>query len=517
MTPDLSPFFALFGWVPRDLGSLIALAILLPLVPFVTNLVLKGRDTGGLANLRDTITFLAAVALAGVVYLAFQAYWRGGAARFEAWELLPGLTFAFGAEPLGLLFAAVASGLWTLTHLYGLGYMRGNREKRHGRFFASFCVAISATMGIAFADNLFTLFVFYEILTVSTYPLVAHKENDDARAGGRTYLGILMTTSIVFLLTAIIWTSVVAGTLDFRIGGILSESLDATYAPWLLALFAFGIGKAAIMPIHRWLPAAMVAPTPVSALLHAVAVVKAGVFTMLKVGVYVFGTDYLRETGASVWLAWLAAFSIVAASIVAMTKDNLKARLAYSTVSQLSYITLGMALASAYSVVGGALHIATHAVGKITLFMCAGAIYVATHRTLVSELDGLGRQMPFTFAAFGVAALSIIGVPPLFGAWSKWLLTVGAWNADQAILIGVFVVSSLLNILYLMPIFARAFFVPARPAVALSAQATPKDGISEAPFLCVLPPVVTAALCVVLAFYAEDIALFLAPLAGAPR
>ena len=513
MNELFAPVQALLALLPSDITTLVWLAVLLPLVPFVTNLAFKRRDTGAFANLRDALTFIFAVALAVVVWRIFAVY--EGPVSFTAWEIVPGIALAFGLEPLGLVFAAVAAGLWTITHLYAVGYMRGNNEKHHARFYACFCIAISAALGIAFADNLFTLFVFYEILTVSTYPLVAHKQNDDARSGARVYLGILMTTSIVFFLSAIVWTSVMAGTLDFRIGGVLTGKVDAFWAPWLLALFVFGIGKAAIMPIHRWLPAAMVAPTPVSALLHAVAVVKAGVFTMLKVGIYIFGTDYLRETGASEWLAWLAAFSILAASIVALTKDNLKARLAYSTVSQLSYITLGMALATQLSVVGGGLHIVTHAMGKITLFMCAGAIYVATHRTEISDMDGLGRRMPITFAAFGIGALSIIGVPPFAGSWSKWLLTLGAADTGQLALIGVFVASSLLNVFYLLPIFARAFFITPPRAAALSA-APSDDRFAEAPFLCVLPPVLTAIGCVVLFFYAGDIAQFLAPI-GAGR
>ncbi len=281
------------------------------------------------------------------------------------------------------------------------------------------------------------MFLFYEVLTLSTYPLVAHKGTPEAIRGARTYLGILIGTSIGLQLVAIIWTYVIAGTLDFARGGILEGHIAGPMVAVLLALYAFGIGKAALMPFHRWLPAAMVAPTPVSALLHAVAVVKAGVFTMLKVGVYIFGIDFLAETGASEWLMWLAAFSIIAASVVALTKDNLKARLAYSTVSQLCYITLGMALATSMGALGGGMHIAMHAMGKITLFMCAGSIYVATHKTNISQMTGLGRVMPITFGAFLIGALSIIGLPPLGGSWSKWLLVVGAADTGQWMMIGV--------------------------------------------------------------------------------
>ena len=240
-----------------------------------------------------------------------------------------------------MLFACIASGLWIINSLYSIGYMRGNQEENQTRFYIYFTIAISSSMGIAFAGNMFTLFIFYEILTLSTYPLVAHKQNSEAKSGARIYLGLLIGTSVGFQLVAIIWTYLITGTLDFTPAGILKGKIDPTLLPILLALYMFGIGKAALMPFHRWLPSAMVAPTPVSALLHAVAVVKAGVFTVLKVVIYIFGIEFLSETGASTWLIWAASFTLLAASIVAITKDNLKARLAYSTISQLSYIVLG--------------------------------------------------------------------------------------------------------------------------------------------------------------------------------
>jgi len=397
----------------------------------------------------------------------------------------------------------VASGLWILTHLYGIGYMRGNNESHHTRFFASFSLAIASVMGVAFSANMFTLFLFYEMLTVSTYPLVAHKGTPEAIRGARTYLGILIGTSIGLQLVAVIWTWALAGTLDFRLGGILEGHASGILVPILLGLYAFGIGKAALMPFHRWLPAAMVAPTPVSALLHAVAVVKAGVFTMLKVGIYIFGIDFLAETGASEWLMWLAAFSIVAASVVALTKDNLKARLAYSTVSQLSYITLGMALATSMGVIGGGMHIAMHAMGKITLFMCAGSIYVATHKTNISQMTGLGRAMPVTFIAFLIGALSIIGLPPMGGSWSKWLLIMGAADAQQWVMIAVLMLSSLLNVAYLLPLVGKGFFLKGMEV---------HDGWGEAKPLVWLPPAITAFGCLVLFFYAGALQDFLMPL-----
>ncbi|WP_339856873.1 monovalent cation/H+ antiporter subunit D family protein [uncultured Nisaea sp.] len=471
--------------------------------------------TGNSPNLREGVTLVTAVALFAIVLALLDAVMAGEAPGLTLLEVMPGLELAFKIEPLGMLFACIASGLWIINSLYSIGYMRGNDEKKQTRFYMCFTLAISSAMGIAFAGNMFTLFIFYEVLTLSTYPLVAHKETEESKRGARIYLGILIGTSIGLQLAAVIWTWIAAGTLDFTKGGILADQVEPVLLPFLLALYMFGIGKAALMPFHRWLPAAMVAPTPVSALLHAVAVVKAGVFTVLKVVVYIFGIDLLTQTGAAHWLIWVASFTVLAASLVAMTKDNLKARLAYSTISQLGYIVLGAALANHYAILGGALHIATHAFGKITLFMCAGAIYVATHKTEISDMQGLGRVMPFTFGAFCIGALSIIGLPPFAGTWSKWYLAMGAAETGMIVVVAVYMVSSLLNIAYLMPIVARGFFRPA-PALATAsagaAVAPAKGGIQEAPFFCVLPPCLTAFGCLVLFFYADAIIALLRPI-----
>ena len=357
--------------------------------------------------------------------------------------------------------------------------MRGAKEANQTRFFLCFAVSIAAAIGIAFAGNLLTLFVFYEMLTLATYPLVTHKGNEDARRGGRLYLGILMCTSIGLLLFAVLWTYQLSGTLDFQAGGILQGNVSPTVAVILLTLFAFGTGKAALMPFHRWLPAAMVAPTPVSALLHAVAVVKAGVFTVLKVVIYIFGIDLIKETGAGTIILWVATFTLVVASLVALTKDNLKARLAYSTIGQLSYVIVGAMLANAAGIIGAAMQIAMHAMGKITLFFCAGAIYVAAHKTEISDMRGLGYKMPFTFGAFLVGAISIIGLPPLAGSWAKWHLMLGSIDASQWIVVAALLLRSMLNIAYLVPVAARAFYMsPEQKAVSNS-------GIEEAPMFCV--------------------------------
>jgi multicomponent Na+:H+ antiporter subunit D len=436
-----------------SLALMLQLSIILPLMATLVIIV-----TGNKPNLREGVTITTCLVLIYLVVNLYQGLISGETISVFWWELLPGLNISFDIEPLGMLFALIASFLWLITTCYAIGYMRSHQEKNQTRFYCCFAIAIAAVMGLAFSANLFTLFIFYEVLTLSTYPLVTHAGTDKAKKGGRTYLGILLSTSVVFFLLAIVGTWLTAGTLDFKLGGVFAEDVNKTIAGILLVLFIFGIGKAAIMPFHRWLPAAMVAPTPVSALLHAVAVVKAGVFTVLKVCVFIFGLDLLSVLPTTQFLLYLAGASVFLASIIAMRQDNLKARLAYSTVSQLGYITIGALLATSSGVIGSSMHIAMHAFGKITLFFCAGAILVTLHKSKISEMRGIGRQMPLTMFAFFIASLSIIGVPPTGGTWSKWYLMMGTIEAEQSILMVILMISSLLNIAYLLPISFHAFF-----------------------------------------------------------
>ncbi len=495
----------------------LVLSLLVPVVGSAFIVLLRRNP-----NAREAASLVTAGVLFAIVLRIYGAVSDGARPEVVLAEPFPGIPISLEAEPLGVLFALIASFLWIVTTAYSIGYMRGHREKNQTRFYFFFAFAIASVMGVAFAGNLLTLFVFYEILSLTTFPLVTHAGTEAARRAGRVYLGILFSTSIVFQLLGIIWVYAAAGTLDFAAGGILRGNVAAGTVPALLALFVFGIGKAAVMPFHRWLPAAMVAPTPVSALLHAVAVVKAGVFAVLKVTVYVFGTDFVAELGASNWLMWIAAATIILGSLVAFTKDNLKARLAYSTVSQLSYVVLGAMLANSLGVIGSGMHIAMHAFGKITLFFCAGAIMVGAHKSEVSQLGGLGREMPVVFAAFLIGTLSIVGLPPTGGAWSKWFLGLGSLEAGQAGLVAVLMLSSLLSLAYLMEIPLKGFF--GRPAGAEHGSGPggqgdhgprgdhgPDDDHGHhgghrphgAPMWSVAAIVVTAAACLVLFVYPE--------------
>ena len=482
-----------------DTAAALLAALLGPLAGAVL-IALCGRRP----NLREGVTLATAALLFYCVASLLPAVLAGAQPALALIEVMPGLALAFRVEPLGMLFALVASGLWIVNSVYSIGYMRANAEAHQTRFYVCFALSLAATMGIAMAANLFTLFLFYEALTLVTYPLVVHAGSGAARAGGRVYLGLLMGTSIVFMLPAIIFTMMVAGTTDFTAGGVLGGKLSGAALGALLALYMFGIGKAALMPFHRWLPAAMVAPTPVSALLHAVAVVKAGVFCVVKVTVYIFGVEQLATETNVYWLAVVAGFTIIAASIVALRADNLKRRLAYSTVSQLAYIVLAMAILAPLSIVGAVLHIAAHALGKITLFFAAGAIYTAAHKTEVSQLDGIGRRMPWTMAAFAVGVLSMIGLPPTAGFVSKWYMLSGAMAAEHWLAVGVIAASTLLNAGYFVPIVYRAFFVaPQQDRDALHAAH------GEAPWAMVAALVATAAGTIAL-FFLPEVPLVLA-------
>ncbi len=469
--------------------TIIALSLAIPLTG-AAGIAIAGRIND---NLRETVTLVTAVALAITAWSLIPDLMAGARPQLKLVEILPGIDIAFEVEPLGMLFAALASGLWIVNSVYSIGYMRGNKESKQTRFYVFFALSLAATMGIAFSANLFTLFLFYEALTLSTYPLVSHKGDEKTVRSARVYLGVLLLTSIGLLLPAIIWTYYAAGTGDFTPGGILQGKLEGPALGLLLGLFIFGIGKAAVMPVHRWLPAAMVAPTPVSALLHAVAVVKAGVFTVTKVIIYIFGVEYLFAAPESGWLLYAAAFTVVVGSLVALRQQNLKRLLAYSTVAQLSYVVLAAAILKPLAEIGASLHVIAHAFGKITLFFAAGAIYTASKKTEIGQLAGIGRRMPWTMTAFTIGALSMIGVPPTGGFVSKWYILAGAFESDNYVAIGTIIASTVLNAAYFLPIVFAAWF--GREA----ASETVEHG--EAPWPVVVALTTTAALTIGLFFF----------------
>ncbi|MDI6655143.1 MAG: monovalent cation/H+ antiporter subunit D family protein [Candidatus Hydrothermarchaeota archaeon] len=436
-------------------------------------------------NLRESWTMAAAVTKFLIVASMVPIILSGNTLEYTLVEFLPGIAIKFKADALGVFFAATASFLWILTSIYSIGYMRSLREHAQTRYFACFAVALSATMGVAFSANLITLFLFYEILTLTTYPLVSHRETPEARSAGRKYLTYLLGASIAFQLVAVVLTYNFAGTLEFSKNGILAGTASPTMLTIIYILFIAGFAKAAIMPLHSWLPSAMVAPTPVSALLHAVAVVKVGVFSILRIIFHIYGIDLMNSLNLGIATAYFVSFTIIIASFFALTQDNLKLRLAYSTVSQLSYVILGAALLTSSGMLGGIMQIAMHAFGKITLFFCAGSIYVASHKTNISEMGGIGRKMPFTMLAFFIGTLSVIGVPPFAGFISKWYLAFGSVEAGELLLLVVLFTSSLLNAAYFLPVVYKAFFEEPKEEF---------DGgeIKEAPAFVVVPLVLTA-------------------------
>ena len=409
-------------------------------------------------NLRETWTFVAAAVKFLLVVSMLPTVLAGGVIEAGYLELLPGWSLHLRADLFGLVFALLASSLWILTSIYSIGYMRAGHYTHQTGYFASFAACLSATMGIAFAGNLITFFLFYEMLTLATYPLVVHDRTEEAVSAGRKYLAYTLGSGQLLLL-ATIAVSFLAPGAAFQPGGFLTGTAPLGVLGLVFVAGLIGVGaKAAIMPLHSWLPAAMVAPTPVSALLHAVAVVKAGTFGCVRMVHYVFGVDLLRAMGADTVLAAVAALTILLASVRALGEQNLKRRLAYSTVSQLSYIVLGAAIGSMAAVAGAMFHIVAHGFMKITLFFCAGAIYIKTHKLEIPDLAGLGRQMPITFGAFTLGALGLAGTPLCVGFISKWQLGAGALEAGQAVFLAVLVASGILNFAYFFPIVYTAFF-----------------------------------------------------------
>ena len=431
------------------------LILLLPLIAACLIYLLGERVH---PNVREGITFLAAVPMAALVYSMIPAVFAGTKVGFTLLEIVKGVRLQFSVDAAGMIFACVASTLWIVTSCYSIGYMRGHGEKNQTGYYASFAMCLMATMGICFAANLLTFFIFFEILTVATYPLVVHYRDAEGTRSGRKYLAYTLISGQLFF-AGIVILYACTGSMDFMPGGFVQKG-DISM-PWMLVVFMLmvgaGIVKAGVMPLHSWLPAAMVAPTPVSALLHAVAVVKAGAFCTLRVVLYVFGPVSARACHGSDVLAWMAVITILLSSLIAIRKDNLKARLAFSTVGQLSYIILGIAILSPFATTGALYHIVAHAFMKITLFMSAGAIFVTTHKKNISEMIGIGRRMPITMTCFTLASLAVAGFPFFVGFVSKANILMGAVSMGKPIFVATLIVSALLALTYLMPVVLMAF------------------------------------------------------------
>jgi multicomponent Na+:H+ antiporter subunit D len=485
-------------------NSNLLLAVIIPLFGSVVVMTLKNHP-----NLREFVSFSSSVLLFSVVLSFIPAITSGTTLVYTIFELLPGLSITLRADGFSMIFAMVASSLWVIAVFYSMGYMRGLHEHAQTRFNACFALAIFGAIGVALSDNLFTMYLFYEIVSVCTYPLVAHHQDEEGYEGGRKYIVYLTTTAKLFLLPAMILIYVLAGTLDFP-HDIFTGMIPGDVKPWIvIMLYVFcilGFAKNGVMPLHHWLPGAMVAPTPVSALLHAVAVVKVGVFCTTRTMLYVFGVDTMTMLNLGIPTAYFVGFTIITASVIALTKDNLKARLAYSTVSQLSYIILGVALLTPHAIDGGLIHIVNHAFSKITLFFCAGAIYVAAHKKNISEMGGLGRTMPFTFGAFAVASLSMIGAPPVAGFVSKWYLLVGSMEAHQIGILLILITSTVLNVGYFAPVAFKAFFGKKPEGAAV--------GIKEAPLSMLIPILIAATVSVIIGIYPNFMMQFVKAVTG---
>jgi len=470
-----------------SIKPLLAVLVSLAVVPILAS-------SSKAPNAREGWTFAAAIAKFLLVVSMLPLVLQGTEIVYTVAEVIPGVAIKFRVDALGMLFALVSSSLWIVTSAYSIGYMRGLNEHSQTRYFCFFALALSATIGVAFSANLLTLYLFYEMLSFATYPLVTHHQDREARSSGRKYLLYIVGGSIAFVLPAMLLSYNLAGTLDFAKHGFLAGTGSKELMTLLLVMMLFGFAKAGIMPFHSWLPAAMVAPTPVSALLHAVAVVKVGVFSIVRVLTGVFGIDLLASLHLGTVVCYIASFTIIVASLLALSQDGLKRRLAFSTIGQLSYIVLGVALLSPKGVVGGMTHIAMHAFGKITLFFCAGAIFVATGKKNISEMVGIGKRMPVTMLAFFIGAMSVTGLPPTGGFFSKWYLVLGTLQAHQMPMLFVLLASSLLNAAYFFPVVYKAFFCTPEEAMF-------DNKMEEAPIWCVAPLVLTAVVSIVLFFY----------------
>lgn len=415
--------------------------------------------------------------------------------QIDVIQIIPDLFISFSLDGLGIIFLITSNALWLMTAIYSHKYLELNKYKNKAKFYIFFTLSMFATNAIIYSSNLLTTFIFYEILTISTYPLVTFKGDDDSISSGKKYLYYLLGTSIIFLLPAIIIIYSIAGTLDYKIGGILTSYNNPLMINILIILLIFGVAKSAIMPFHKWLPFAMIAPTPVSALLHAVAVVKSGVFIIIKVVLYIFGPLILQESGANIIIILFASITILLSSITAIKQDSIKLRLAYSTIGQLSYIVLAIAILAPYSILAATLHLIFHAIGKIILFLTAGIITTGIGIKKVSEMNGLASKFPYTIFLMSLGALIMIGLPPTIGFISKWYLIIGIIESTKIYLLAVIVISTLLNASYYLPMIYKPYFK--------SFEAKYNESNSED--MCLVAPVIIIGLAAIILFFNTDL------------
>ncbi len=504
----------LLGVVPAPILDLLAVGVPFDIAPafdrvqaegfWLPILILFGSSLTGIATffvaeeqtrLRTVLNLFGAVLNLGLVTVLLVGVYHG----YSYESRLPffwGLDLVLRADPLSLQFLALSAGLWFLTTIYAIGYLENAPDR--SRFFGFFSLAVMASTGIAFSGNLLTFLVFYEMLTLATYPLVVHRGTPRSLAAGRKYL-IYTIGGGAALLLGTVWFHAIGGDLEFNPASRVAE-LGLEHPIALVVIFTLlisGLGvKAALVPLHGWLPSAMVAPAPVSALLHAVAVVKAGVFGIIRVLYDVFGIQSSADLGGTGVLATIAGATIIYGSLRALAQDEIKRRLAFSTVSQLSYIVLGAAIGGPLGTIGAIVHIVHQGLMKITLFFCAGNLAEVFGIHSVHEVDGIGRRMPWTMAAFTIAALGMIGLPPFAGFISKWYLAGGAIDDGAWWAIGVLVASSALNAAYFLPIVYAAWFRP------LAHRAPP---LRQAGAWLIAPPLITAALTIAAGLFAASI------------
>lgn len=467
---------SLLALAPLALSALVAVVVFLIPEPRT-----KARTTVNITG--ASVKLLIVAALVPAVIAGARPEWRSA--------LLPGLDLVLRVEPLSLLFAGLSSLLWLLTTIYAIGYLEGRPHR--ARFFGFFSLCVTATVGISFSGNLVTFLIFFELLTLVTYPLVVHNGTAASFHSGQLYLRYTLSGGLS-VLVGVAWLTALVGDVDFTAGGAAAvaelAAEDPATAVAIFVLIAAGLGvKAALFPLHGWLPRAMVAPAPVSALLHAVAVVKAGVFGLVRLIDDVYGVQVADDLGVLLPLLVLASFTVIYGSVRALMQDDLKKRLAYSTVSQVSYVTIGIALVSEMGTAGGLTHLVHQGLMKITLFFCAGLFAEVLGIKTVSRLAGLGRRMPWTCAAFTVGAFGMIGVPPIAGFASKWQLGLGALDSDHTWVLGIFITSALLNSAYFLPLVYSMWFAE-RPGGESPTGAGRRR--AEAPLALLVPTMITA-------------------------